>query len=338
MSARVLSSSSSAEAPRDAGLRPINLRTDLHDVADLLELAFGSTLDASGRAMLREMRMLSRSGPLLWAVAGLNRMVKGMLGGYVWIAPDSGALVGNVSLYPTGHDDTWVVANVAVHPGFRRQGIAQALMRAALADARRQEAASVVLQVEEDNVGARQLYHKLGFEDMRTFTRWRRRPHLLPPRSLDDMPDINFRRRGEWQQQLDLAERLRPNEYGGLAWLRPTRKDEFQRPWWKRLLGSFSMNTIQHWVIRDAADEQLLATVRAETLWGRAYTRLDLLVHPEHQGQLERPFLNYLLRFWHNRGKGLVVEHPADDLAARSVFREYDFEATHHLAHMIWRP
>jgi hypothetical protein len=44
------------------GLRPINLRTDLAPLADLIEIVFASSMDASGKSAIREMRYLSKIG------------------------------------------------------------------------------------------------------------------------------------------------------------------------------------------------------------------------------------------------------------------------------------
>lgn len=46
----------------DPHIRPVNLRTDLPTLADLIELVFAPTMDESGRAAIREMRYMSRMG------------------------------------------------------------------------------------------------------------------------------------------------------------------------------------------------------------------------------------------------------------------------------------
>jgi [ribosomal protein S18]-alanine N-acetyltransferase len=56
------------------------------------------------------------------------------------------------------------VATLAVLPEMRRQGIATALLETAVAYAREVGAATVFLEVAEDNEPARQLYARLGFE------------------------------------------------------------------------------------------------------------------------------------------------------------------------------
>ena len=80
------------------GLRPINLRTGVSPLADLIELVFADNMDSGGRAALREMRAMSRMGPGLRILSHLNDIAAGVHQGFVWIA--DGKLVGNVSVYP----------------------------------------------------------------------------------------------------------------------------------------------------------------------------------------------------------------------------------------------
>src|SRR5258705_10791161 len=116
------------------GLRPVNLRTDLAGIADLIELCFGSTMDESGRASLREMRMVAQSTSLSFLYDGIGRMLGGLESGYVWI--EDGKVVGNVSVspanMPTSLGSGYIIANVAVHPDYRRHGIARELMSASM--------------------------------------------------------------------------------------------------------------------------------------------------------------------------------------------------------------
>ncbi len=59
------------------------------------------------------------------------------------------------------------VLTVGVAPSHQRQGLAQALFSEGLAILSRQiPAGSLFLEVRESNLGARQLYKKLGFEDV----------------------------------------------------------------------------------------------------------------------------------------------------------------------------
>jgi ribosomal-protein-alanine N-acetyltransferase len=55
------------------------------------------------------------------------------------------------------------VAEVAVHPDFRRKGIARALVEETLADARMRGSSVATLEVRDGNVAARGLYERFGF-------------------------------------------------------------------------------------------------------------------------------------------------------------------------------
>jgi [ribosomal protein S18]-alanine N-acetyltransferase len=57
----------------------------------------------------------------------------------------------------------WEIENVAVAPGFRRQGIARRLVAAVIAHARQEDAAAIYLEVRESNAAARGLYSSFGF-------------------------------------------------------------------------------------------------------------------------------------------------------------------------------
>ena len=60
--------------------------------------------------------------------------------------------------------DEGYITNVAVSPGFRRQGIARALITELTAKAGENKLAFVTLEVRESNLAARRLYEKNGFE------------------------------------------------------------------------------------------------------------------------------------------------------------------------------
>src|ERR1700690_2369755 len=115
------------------GLRPINLTTDLPQLADLMELGFADALDESGRAIIREMRALGSIGWLNSAVNRLDGLFGGLQQGFVWI--EDRRLIGNVSVMPIPYPRAAepdgaqgaIIANVVVHPEHRRRGLARTL-------------------------------------------------------------------------------------------------------------------------------------------------------------------------------------------------------------------
>ena len=53
--------------------------------------------------------------------------------------------------------------NIAVHPDYRRRGIAEALVNALVEDLKKQESHCLTLEVRASNEAAQKLYEKLGF-------------------------------------------------------------------------------------------------------------------------------------------------------------------------------
>jgi ribosomal protein S18 acetylase RimI-like enzyme len=314
-----------------SGVRPVQLRGDLAAIADLIELCFAPTLDAAGRSAIQEMRMVSRSGPLLWVLARLDRALLGMIQGFVWV--ERGHIVGNVSVMPAGFERGYLIANVAVHPDFRRQGIARQLMQAAL-DQIARRGTFATLQVEADNAAACALYESLGFHTQRIFTRWRRPTyHHLPP-ALPEMPVVRKMDRREVDCLYTLARQVRPDEHGGMGWLRPTRSKTLRPSRWGSLAFLISGQSVDYWIV-PAADGQFDAALRSEARLGCTTVLFDLLVRPERQGQLEVPLISDAIRRLGGRHQPLVTEHPADDPAAEEVLRDYHFRPERTLAHMI---
>ncbi len=70
-------------------------------------------------------------------------------------------LVGYLCLWEIGHEIH--ITNLAVHPSFRRRGLARALLARVLEEARRSAVELVFLEVRPTNVEALTLYESFGF-------------------------------------------------------------------------------------------------------------------------------------------------------------------------------
>lgn len=153
-------------------LRPFDVRRDLRSVADLVELCFADTMDADGKSYLRRMRSASRNAGLLSLASVAMEWATVPLVGYVW--QQDGNLVGNVSLVPyyVKNRRFYLIANVAVHPDYRRRGIARSLTDKAIEHAHRRGAPSVWLHVRQENDAAAQLYRSQGFAERARRTTW----------------------------------------------------------------------------------------------------------------------------------------------------------------------
>ena len=322
---------------RADGLRPVNLRTDLAQLADLIELVFADSMDQGGRAAVNEMRYLSKVGIGISLIPGFNDLTQGINMGYVWIA--DGKLVGNVSIYPASrpHRDTWIIANVGVHPDYQRRGIATAMMEASMGAIQQRGGKHIVLQVDEENDGARRLYTRLGFDDERAWIFWRRGGSLrIPPPLTDQTVHIAHRRRSDWQAEYALAQRLRPEEKGGMGWLRPLHVNLFRKPLLKQMTDWLNMRTEERLVIRSENEKELLASLWVEAGFLGTTTQLTLMVNPEYQGIYDEALINTATRRFGGRRSALTIEHPMDETGTSDVLRSYQFRPQREVMHMRW--
>ena len=309
------------------GLQPVDLSRHLGGIADLIELCFGAELDASGRGFLREMHFLSRTGPALRVLQGVMLGQQPWNLGFVWV--EGGRVVGSASTQPTrARARTWLVANVAVHPEFRRHGIAQALMRATLDLVRSQGGQETILQVDDDNLPAVSLYRQLGFARVTTRTNWVRAGYATPPAFEASPFDVRLCGPGEWADQLALAGLVRPE---GLEWSHPLSEEDFRPGLRKTIEQFFSGRTDEHWVVTDPnaaapADQPLAGSLIISGGLGEG-DRLVLLVHPRCRGQLERPLLVRALRRLGHRPWPVRVEYNSDDPVAEAVLIDLGFQS-----------
>lgn len=317
------------------GLRPINLRSDLGQLADLIELVFQDVMDASGRAAIQEMRYLSKMGPGLSVLNVLNNTSLGVSRGYVWI--EDGRLVGNASIYPAGWPremgNAWMIANVGVHPSFQRRGIARRLMAAALELIRELGGRYAILQVDTDNHAALSLYDGMGFVRERAFSMWARSA-LAPAPALYRNDDLFIARRrdGDWRIEYELAKRIRPNERGGIGWTKPTHPSQFRASFLRGLGQFFSLKTHERLVVRQREANDIRASLWAEVGFGVSKTRLILLVDPDYVQPYAEALLNNWLR--RHRALGCVLEHPHDDQATSDLLYQYRFRVSRTVWHM----
>lgn len=72
--------------------------------------------------------------------------------------------------------DEMHVMIVAVAPAWRRRGIAQRMLLEAMEQARQADCARAILEVRASNVGAQQLYYRLGFAPVGVRPRYYQRP------------------------------------------------------------------------------------------------------------------------------------------------------------------
>jgi GNAT superfamily N-acetyltransferase len=290
-------------------IRRFDLARDGESVADLIEGAFGLKNDPDGQNVLIQMRENARR---LKQASWMP--LSGSVLGFVWEI--DGRLVGNVSLLPFTHESRRIhlLANVAVDPAYRGEGIGKALTSQALQFSRQVGVRELWLQVKRDNDSAIRMYEQLGFTREHCLDVWkksashnRKRSQQYRYPSLYELRDREF---GDWQSQDEWLRRNYPPatrwysalDFGNLspwAWLDPLK-------WGKLIeLRQFSLSTGQ----------RLAAVLSLQ----RTSLRSDNLYLAAPQTSSESEYVGVLLTQFlqeHWTGKPLTVEYPTGRAAS----------------------
>jgi GNAT superfamily N-acetyltransferase len=315
------------------GLRPIDIRHDLPQLADLIEIVFRDTMDESGRAAIREMRYISQMGLGWRLLSGLPDAALGMGQGFVWI--EDGKLIGNSSIYPAHWPrdlgEAWLIANVGTHPDYRRRGIARQLVLASLELIKSKGAKHAILQVDFDNHNAIELYEELGFVRERAFNLWTRSALVTGLPTADSNILVSQPRATDWQSLYRLAQVERPNERGGLAWLKPLHPDEFRSSLWKNFVGLFSLSNTERLIVRDADSQEISAYLLIERSFV-SRNRLLLIRKAKSKPEYAVALLGNVLRRY--QSSGFVLEHPHDDTVLSPLLNDLRFRPNRSIWHM----
>ncbi|GAB4580362.1 MAG: hypothetical protein Fur0022_31020 [Anaerolineales bacterium] len=296
-------------------LRRFNLQRDLGPVADLIELCFSDTLDDDGRRYIRHMRASARRPALLsWAAMAQDHL-SAPYSGFVW--EENGRVVGNLSHFsmPARGKKIYLIANVAVHPDYRKRGIARALTEAALTYSAEKKVDATWLHVREENAPAYHLYQSLGFIECTRRTTWITQTIEDVTSSLTG-PVIGPRRGEHWPQQAYWLDQLHPP---ALDWYLPFKRNTF-RP---GLTGLF------YRVLEDVQLKHWVATWQGQLLgaltWQRGHgitDRLWLATPPEYE-ETAIPALLAYARWELPFRRKLSLEYPAGHGA--EAFKSFGF-------------
>lgn len=283
------------------GLRPVNPRRDMRALAELIEVAFSSNLEAESERMLGWMKLIGRMGWLGWILSFYLLPPAARPQGFVWEA--EGRLVGNASVLPVGgHPQRWIMVNVAVHPDHQRRGIARQLVQACVRYVRQQKGHELLLQTESDNPGTYELYTAFGFEVIATRTTWvgqfDKRQHYSIAKGI-----ARPRSREDWREQVLLARRVHPE---GLIWPYPLGTSVFRST---SMIDSIIMGGNRHWVVRK--DSELVGSLSLRWSPEIDAWRMLLVVDPKVHGEIEHDLLVCGLADLPVRRARIEMEYPS---------------------------
>ena len=317
---------------RETGIRPFDIGRDLRPVAELISKAFAHELDHRGTAALREMRLM---GYMSGIIRMLNRSTgefNDVFSGFVWV--EEGKVVGNITVQRAdSHGSRWQIANVAVEPAFRGQGIARQLMQSALDHIYHAHGQWAVLQVYDDNTVARNLYEKIGFENMGGVTEMHidRLPVVEPPAHI---PNLHAFGPGQWQLLYELAN----SQFQAQSqWWRAVRRDDFQLTFEQQLGEWFWRVMGRDLVVRQAIRQSHrfeAALVMQIQRW-RGVHEAKLWTRPEQYGRFEPQLVQWILAQLQGYPRlPLSVRLSTEHTAAIQVLHQYGFSQQHALLTM----
>lgn len=302
-------------------LRPFDIRRDLDPVANLVEICFADSLDEDGKRYVRQMHAAARNpGYLRWASAVADHSSI-PLSGFVW--EENGRVVGNLSLIPFLNQgrQSYLIANVAVDPKYRRQGIARALTEAAIEHVRNRGLGAVWLHVREDNVPAFNLYLSLGFVEKARRSTWdfsarKVGPIGAPAPIVAERVSVSKVRPIHWPQQREWLKTTYPPE---LTWHMPIDWNAMRTDAWGGLYRFISGIRVEQWAA--TRDQQLLGVLTWRPQTSQS-DRLWLGAAPENESLAIPALLAQLLKRTPDRSR-MILDYPAG--RGRQAFLEAGF-------------
>lgn len=287
---------------QDGIMRPLNAKKDLLQVADLIELCFMGTIDEDGRDYIQYLRRIAKDSETYFGMGGLQRRYA-VIQGFVYEV--EGRIIGNLSLLPFQKNGEFIylIANVAVHPAFRRRGIALNLTNEALDYVKKKSAASAWLQVRDDNPPAFLLYKKMGFVEKTRRTTWTLKPNEFAQFPYQSDLLISSRKPRDWEMQ---KKWLLRNYDDCVRWNLGLNVDHFRPgllPWIRQFLEEKFINQYSAYY-----DKKWVGTVSlertnlfADNLW--------LATNPEWEDSTIRSLVNFLQQRNNNR-KPMSINFP----------------------------
>lgn len=305
-------------------MRPLKMPRDAKLLPDLIIPAFqypdhpewGVQADEA-ESIVDQLRAARMIWPLLAPVRLVSAPMRDVLRGVIW--EEDGKPVGTTFVMRQGASDGWLIANVAVLPAYRRHGIAQRMVRAAIDIARSHGARVVWLDVIAGNVPAVALYERLGFERFdERLTLETGGPssgagtHAIPSNTPSLPPGYRFEEIAftRWREQYDLAKRVTPE---AVTRFRPVEPAAFRLPLTvraaARLLGPLSGDTQRQVVVRAEPGGQEAVGTASYSVRTRkgGIANCSVMLDTDHP-ELAAPLLGYVTGQVARRSPGRRLE------------------------------
>ncbi|MEM9777315.1 MAG: N-acetyltransferase [Chloroflexota bacterium] len=312
--------SQKSTSKNSSNVRPMVIRRDAKQVIGLLELVFKQHIRGSGH------HAISAGFSLQDFLSGKSQTVPG------FVYTINHRIVGNVSILESRRKGRYLVANVAVHPDYRRRGIARAMMNEVVEYIKSRGGRQVVLQVEHNNESAINLYKKLNFKAMGTLNDWRMNWYAL--KTVATRLPVNSRKPDHYDQfkirplrSHDAQDALTLDYFvydRSLNWPDAPTQNYYKSDtasFVRRFLSGIS-NEI--W-IAESEHKQLVGIGIIENEVGRPYN-LKLRIAPDWVQLVERPLMAKLTRrLGYLRSKTIISQQDIKQTSAEHLYREAGF-------------
>jgi len=284
-------------------LRPLNVRTDLPSVADLIEMCFAHQMDSEGREYIRQLRRAADDVQHMRWISAASEHSTIPLQGYIW--EEDGKVVGNLTLIPFFWHRKWyyLIANVAVHPDYRQRGIARRLTETALGRVKERGADAGWLQVRDDNPIAHNLYLSLGFVERARRTTWESIDPIPPNSRAPSNVQVTPRSERDWPHQAAWLQETYPPE---VSWNLPFEYKRLSPDIWRTFVRIINGEDIYHWCARRS--DELLGIVS----WEPSHHHVDSLwiaTTPNSEDLALNALLPHVRHSIHT-GRSLMVNYP----------------------------
>jgi hypothetical protein len=253
-------------------------------------------------------------------------MTSGFIPGFVW--EEDGQIVGNLTLLGSEVPGRYLIANVAVHPDFRRRGIARGILQEALDHIVDQGGRTVMLQVESDNDPAITLYLTSGFHLVGTMKRWQTSSTNLRyvPIQADTVGQVRSIGRRDWRAAYHLDRAI---VHPDLNWPVPPTPDFYKTGILRSIVDLLSGRKFNAWITElrtgTSSKQKLIGLISISSEWGRP-TWLRIRVDPTWQEEVEPRLMNNAIKYLKRNRSGTVrISHPADDQLANQMLTEANF-------------